>query len=95
MLATARPFPNLVLTTAGANGEGTQNARPSNNLGLNPLPHENAHECESGNEPWNDKQQLNNPKGRQSKTSRPTVQPSGVPRLARKAGLTDRIEGPK
>jgi virulence factor Mce-like protein len=86
-------LPNLVLETAGASGEAIQNARPSSNLGLNPLPNETAGECESGNEPWTGKQQLNNPPGMQSRATKATVPPPGVTALARGAGLLAPVEG--
>lgn len=80
-------LPNLVLTTAGARNESLQNATPSSNVGINPLPHENRNECEAGNEPWTGAQQLNNPPGYQSRTTRDTAPPPGVRALARRAGL--------
>lgn len=86
-------LPNLTLTGAGAIGEPLQNPKPSPNLGLNPLPNENASECEAGNEPWSGKQQLNNPPGLQSRSTRTTTPPPGVPALARSAGLLTPIPG--
>jgi virulence factor Mce-like protein len=83
---------NLVLTTPGARGEELQNARPSLNVAMNPLPYENKSECQSGNEPWTGRQQLNNP-GLTARTSRTTVPPPGVTALAREAGLLAPIAG--
>jgi virulence factor Mce-like protein len=84
---------NLVLEETGAVGEPLQNAKPSINVGINPLPHETAQECESGNEPWSGKQQLGNPPGLQSTEVRQSVQPPGVPALAAKAGLMQDPKG--
>ncbi|MCW3017057.1 MAG: hypothetical protein JWO02_4149 [Solirubrobacterales bacterium] len=83
----------LYLAESGAIGEPLQNARPSPNVGINPLPNENADECEAGNEPWSDKQQLGNPPGLQSKTTRETVPPPGVTQRAHDAGLLTDPEG--
>jgi virulence factor Mce-like protein len=80
-------LPALIVTTSGAKGETFQNSRPSSNVGINPLPNENASECESGNEPWDGKQQLNNPPGLQSPQTRDTVPPPGVRENAARAGL--------
>jgi virulence factor Mce-like protein len=77
----------LFLETAGANGEALQNARPSANVGINPVPVENQTQCQGGNEPWTGKQQLGNPPGRTSATTKPTVPPPGVEALAQNAGL--------
>jgi phospholipid/cholesterol/gamma-HCH transport system substrate-binding protein len=83
----------LFLAETGAQGENLQNARPSANAGINPLPNVNEHECEAHNEPWTGRQQLGNPPGLQSKRVRPTVPPPGVPELARRAGLLTDPEG--
>jgi virulence factor Mce-like protein len=77
----------LFLEDTGAVGEALQNARPSPNVGINPIPIENQQSCQAGNEPWTGKQQLGNPSGLQSTTTRPTVPPPGVAALAQKAGL--------
>jgi hypothetical protein len=77
----------LFLEDTGAVGESFQNARPSSNAGIDPIPNENGKECEAGNEPWTGKQQLGNPPGLQSNTTRATVPPPGVPELAQRAGL--------
>lgn len=82
-------LPNLVLTTAGARNETLQNPRPSSNVGINPIPNEDEQECESGNEPWDGRQQLNNPAGDQSRETRETTPPPGVRELARRVGLLD------
>jgi virulence factor Mce-like protein len=83
----------LFMSTGGAQGEGFQNAKPSANAGINPLPHENAQECESGNEPWTGKQMLGNPPGLQSNPARPTAPPPGVRDRAAAAGLMTDPEG--
>jgi virulence factor Mce-like protein len=77
----------LFLSETGAAGEAVQNARPSPNVGINPIPNESQNGCEAGNEPWTGGQQLGNPPGPQSKTTRPTVPPPGVEALAQQAGL--------
>ena len=84
---------NLVLTGVGAAGEELQSARPASNVAMNPLPNENASECESGNEPWSGHQQLNNPPGLQGRDTRTTAPPPGATALARKAGLLAPIPG--
>jgi hypothetical protein len=83
----------LYLEDTGAKGENFQNARPSPDAGINPIPNENQSECEAGNEPWTGKQQLGNPPGLQSNTTRPTVPPPGVPALAAGAELLTTPEG--
>jgi phospholipid/cholesterol/gamma-HCH transport system substrate-binding protein len=83
----------LFLGETGAIGEPLQNAKPSPNLGSNPIPIENETECEAGNEPWTEKQQLGNPPGLQSKTTRDTVPPPGVTQRAQDAGLMTDPEG--
>jgi virulence factor Mce-like protein len=83
----------LFLGETGALGEELQNAKPGINVGANPLPHLNASECESGNEPWTDKQQLGNPVGLQSNKSRDTAPPPGVAARAAAAGLMTDPEG--
>jgi virulence factor Mce-like protein len=77
----------LYLEDTGAIGEGQQNARPSPNVGINPIPIENQSQCQAGNEPWTGKQQLGNPPGPTSRTTRATVPPPGVQALAQRAGL--------
>lgn len=86
-------LPNLTVTGAGAIGEELQNARPSSNLNTNPLPNETWQECESGNEPFTGRQQLNNPAGLQNAPVRDTAPPPGVTALARSAGLLKAIPG--
>jgi hypothetical protein len=86
-------LPSIVLSGAGGLGEELQNAKPSPNVGINPLPNENESECESNNEPWSGKQQLNNPPGKQSATTRSTSPPPGVMARAAAAGLLDPIPG--
>jgi phospholipid/cholesterol/gamma-HCH transport system substrate-binding protein len=77
----------LFLETSGATGEALQNARPSPNAGIDPIPNETGQECEAGNEPWSGNQQLGNPPGLQSNTTRATSPPPGVQALAQQAGL--------
>ena len=84
---------SLFLATNGARLEGFQNARPSDNVGMNPLPRLDETECESGNEPWTGRQQLGNPAGRQSTEVRPTAPPPGVRERAAAAGLVTDPEG--
>jgi virulence factor Mce-like protein len=84
---------NLLITSGGAIGEELQNPRPSPNAGIDPLPFEDAQQCQSGNEPYTGHQQLNNPPGILSRTTRTTVPPPGVAALAGKAGLLAPIEG--
>ncbi|WP_372789392.1 MlaD family protein [Paraconexibacter sp.] len=84
---------SLFLSTTGAENEGFQNARPSRNIGMNPLPRMDATECESGNEPWTGRQQIGSPAGQQPASTRPTAPPPGVADLARKAGLLTDPEG--
>jgi hypothetical protein len=86
-------LPDLDVTGAGAFLEPLQNAKPSPNLAINPIPHENQSECEAGNEPYSGRQQLNNPPGLQSRSTRTTVPPPGVTDLARGAGLLKPIAG--
>jgi phospholipid/cholesterol/gamma-HCH transport system substrate-binding protein len=89
--------PSYVLAgvvTAGATGEALQAAAPSPNLHINYLPHENAHECESGNEPYDaSAQDLSNPSGDQSRSVPSTSPPLGVSELARRAGLLNAPPG--
>lgn len=76
------------VVTPGAQGEGFQAAAPASNLHINYLPHENAQECESGNEPFSSNQQdLANPPGNQSRSVPKTSPPPGISELARSAGL--------
>jgi hypothetical protein len=86
-------LPAVMLTSGGARAEGLQSSKPSANVGINPLPNENQNECESNNEPWSGKQQLNNPPGLQSTKTRDTSPPPGVMARAAAAGLLDLIQG--
>jgi virulence factor Mce-like protein len=83
--------PSIVVAgvvTAGATAESLQAAAPANNLHINYLAHEDASECESGNEPYNnDQQDLANPPGNQSTVVPKSYPPAGVEALAQKAGL--------
>ena len=57
------------VVTAGALGEELQSAKPAGDLHINYLPHENASECESGNEPYSTTAaDLSNPPGDQSRS---------------------------
>jgi len=78
---------SLFLSTAGGQNEALQNAKPSANIGMDPLPRMNAQECESGNEPWTNRQQVGSPPGLQPARGRPTAPPPGVRELAQRAGL--------
>jgi virulence factor Mce-like protein len=84
---------NVVLGTGGALGEELQNARPSPNVAINPLPHETADDCESGNETFSGHQQLLNLPNFHSTAGRSTTPPPGVLALARSAGLLKPIPG--
>jgi virulence factor Mce-like protein len=84
---------NLVVTGLGARGELLQSAAPAPNLAINPVPHENAKECEAGNEPWSGHRQLNNPPGLQRPSTRRTAPPPGVRALAARAGMLAPVEG--
>jgi ABC-type transporter Mla subunit MlaD len=86
-------LPDAFLQGTGAIGEILQNAKPSPNVAIDPLPYENASQCQSGNEPWTGHQQLNNPPGLTSRTTRTTTPPPGVTALARAAGLLKPIPG--
>jgi ABC-type transporter Mla subunit MlaD len=84
---------NAGLTSAGAQAEQFQHAAPSPDVAINYLPHENAQECESGNEAYTGTQQLNNPPGNQSTSVPNTSPPAGVTQLARNAGLLNAPPG--
>ncbi|MEX2195959.1 MAG: MlaD family protein [Thermoleophilaceae bacterium] len=87
-------FVNLATTTSGAENEAFQNSKPSPNIGINYLPHENANECESGNEPHDGVTQvLSNPPGYQSTRHPDTDPPPGARERARRAGLLEPPEG--
>ena len=85
------------ITNLGAVGEAGQNAKPSAGVAINNRPHEDARECESGNEPYDetfpafnppDKAPiLDNPKGRQDDETVRTETPEGVRERARDAGV--------
>jgi hypothetical protein len=77
----------LFLAETGATSENFQNARPSSNVGIDPVPVEDASACQAGNEPWTGKQQLGNPPGPAIHGVRPTAPPPGVRDYARAAGL--------
>jgi phospholipid/cholesterol/gamma-HCH transport system substrate-binding protein len=80
---------NFALSTAGAQSDGYQAKEPAPDLHSNYLPHENAQECESNNEPYLPGQRLGNPPGLQPGSTRDTDPPAGVHELARRAGLLD------
>lgn len=78
----------FAFTTAGAIGETFQNAKPSPNVGINYYPHENAKECEAGNELHDGvSQKLNNVPGAQGKRHAQTEWSAKAQKLARRAGL--------
>jgi virulence factor Mce-like protein len=83
----------LVMSTLGANSEMTQRAEVADNLGMNYEPNNTAQECESGNEPYTDRQNLTNPVGLQRNATRESQPPPGVAERARDAGLWDLPEG--
>jgi virulence factor Mce-like protein len=83
----------LFLGETGATGELLQNAKPSPNVGINAIPVENQDECEAGNEPWSGNQQIGNPPGQQSHTTRETAPPPGVIQAAASAGLMTDPQG--
>lgn len=81
-------FWNLGISTHGAQSDGYQAKEHAPDLAVNYTPHENRHECESGNEPDpNGKQAIGNPAGLQTNHARRTTPPPGTLALARKAGL--------
>ncbi|MEA2348732.1 MAG: phospholipid/cholesterol/gamma-HCH transport system substrate-binding protein [Thermoleophilaceae bacterium] len=85
------------ITNLGAVGEAGQNAKPSPGVAINNRPHEDARECESGNEPYDETFPLfnppskpvilDNPKGRQDGETLKTSTPDGVRDRARGAGV--------
>jgi virulence factor Mce-like protein len=66
---------------------------PESDLHVNPYPHENASECESGNEPYTPGQLIGNPAGNQPTKTAETAPPAAVTARARAAGLLDAIPG--
>jgi phospholipid/cholesterol/gamma-HCH transport system substrate-binding protein len=85
---------NFALSTPGAQTDGIQAKEPAPDLHSNYLPHENAQECESNNEPYLPGQRLGNPAGLQPGSTRDTDPPPGVHELARAAGLLDQGSAP-
>jgi virulence factor Mce-like protein len=82
------PFVPLGVVGTGADNEYAQHATPSDNLHVDYLPHENDHECESGNEPYSaTSQDLTSPPGNQPNHTQLTSPPGGVHQLAARAGL--------
>jgi hypothetical protein len=89
-------YVNFDFVTPAANGSILQSANPSPNLGVNYYPNENAHECESGNEPAPKvfgPPQLGNPPGLQSRSVPNSEPPPGVTALAQRAGLLNAPAG--
>lgn len=79
---------NVLVTALGAQNELGQNAAPSPDVKIDFLPHENAQECESGNEPAPaGRQVLTNPAGLQPDHTRATHAPPDARERARQAGL--------
>jgi virulence factor Mce-like protein len=79
---------NLGIATTGASGEGTQSKEPAPDLNVNYIPHENAQECEAGNErAVKDQRTIGNPPGLQPARTRDTSPPPGVRERAQRAGL--------
>ncbi len=64
---------------------------PAANLHLTPTPHENAQECEAGNETYVKGQQIGNPAGLQRNSTDTTAPPAGIPALAARAGLVGEV----
>jgi virulence factor Mce-like protein len=86
----------LALQSTGAQASIFQHAAPSPDLALNYLPHEDAQQCESGNEPPPGPlgpPQLTNPPGDQSRLVPKTAPPPGVTALAQRAGLLNAPPG--
>jgi ABC-type transporter Mla subunit MlaD len=84
----------LQISHLGAQGEVFQQAAPSPNVAINYLPHENEHECESGNELHDGVSQvLSNPPGNQPTTHPSSEPPVDATRRAQAAGLLDRPDG--
>lgn len=76
------------VVTGGALGEELQSPKPAPDLHINYLPHEDAAECESGNEPYSTSSiDLANPAGDQSRSIPRTAPPPAVSSLAQSAGL--------
>jgi hypothetical protein len=63
------------------------------NLNANPLPNENAQECESGHEPYRQGRHIGNPPGLQGTPVARTHPPAAATRAARAAGLLDHVPG--
>jgi hypothetical protein len=79
---------SLVVNQVGTYLEPLQDAAPSKGLGVNLDAHNNAQECESGNEPYDGETHLTNPAGSQSTpVFLDTAPPPGALDLARRAGL--------
>ncbi|MCW3039751.1 MAG: hypothetical protein JWM31_1656 [Solirubrobacterales bacterium] len=76
---------NFTLLTGST--QDSQSRFPSANLHMTPIPHENASECEAGNETYAGTQKIGNPDGTQRAATDTTAQPDGVAALAAKAGL--------
>lgn len=79
---------NVAVDRPAARGEQLQSAAPAPDLHVNYLPHENAGECEAGNEPFDpNTQKFDNPAGLQPARTRESTPPPHVLELARSAGL--------
>jgi phospholipid/cholesterol/gamma-HCH transport system substrate-binding protein len=83
----------VALAPIFAPAEILQAPKPSATLHDNYYPHEDASECESGNEPYLPGQQIGNPPGNQSTHVEETAPPDAATDRARKAGLLDHIPG--
>jgi len=68
-----------------------QTATPAANLHANPTPHNNASECESGNEPYLPGRHIGNPEGLQPASTELTSAPAAATARARAAGLLDEV----
>jgi len=70
-----------------------QSPEPASDLHVNFYHHENASECEAGNEPYLPGRQFGNPPGDQSTRTESTAPPAEATELARQAGLLSSITG--
>ncbi len=69
--------------------QGTRQARQSPGLHANPLPANDATECETGNEPFEPGRRVGSPGGAQAARTEETRAPADATRRARAAGLVD------
>lgn len=86
-------LPESSVESVGALGEELQQAHPSSNIEMNPIPLENASQCQAGNEAFTGRQELAGPSAPTVDATRTTTPPPGVEVLARAAGLLKPIPG--